>query len=887
MRSGNLLRRFVAPFDRRLGPRVCATASFLLALAVSQLAEQADARADDRLFQSSGTFALGSYPEGFYPHASRVADLDGDGFEDVVASNHWYPNNISVVFHDGETGYLSPDFLIIGSSSMGVEVADFTGDGRPDILAANTGANYEGSTVSLLQNLGGKAFATHLTFSAVSGPTEIVAADFDGDTDIDAAVAGYGSHGLGTQVAILENDGSGGFLAPTHLSVGVGPSDLRAGDLNGDGYPDLVIARDLFKLTVVLNNGDGSFAAPVHYSAQEAQWAGDFYANVEVGDVDQDMDLDVFYSSTRTQVDADYGRVALFRNQGNGTLTNRSYIVLPRYLGGAVDMVAADVTGDSRLDLLTVHTGNGGWVATPATGSGTFGSGVEYAGGNDPMKVAVSDVDADGDLDALVVNRYSLTLGVHLNLGEGTFLEPQGRDLEPLCGSMDAGDIDGDGDLDVASAFAYAGGGGLSVIQNAGNGTFQPRQNYAGPRGAMSPRLADLDGDQDLDLVWAFDPTSPPYDYAVRLNTGAGAFGAATIWPVGTCGTGDLITMDVDSDGDQDVLLTDYLGCTSYESPWVWIRRNNGDATFSNPYVIVYDTSPKEMAAADFDGDGREDLATIHANGLRIVRALGNGQFAPYEPFPMTDTPHGLIAADLSGDGAPDVATANIRGAWEGTVSVYMNDGSGDLGSPFTFRSAFSTSVSPIGQLVAEDADLDGDRDLMLMSYGGQDILVYENDGNGGFALQRRYVIGAAPSDFRCLDFTGDGRMDLGAVIGLPPSNLNRRFVVAAGIQRDPSDVQASGIDSGPQSLTASGANPFRDFTELTFSTSARTNVRLTVHDVSGREVAVLLDGILGTGEHAVSWDGRGSSGHRLPAGVYLARLSTSAGTSGTRLVLM
>ncbi len=373
----------------------------------------------------------------------------------------------------------------------------------------------------------------------------------------------------------------------------------------------------------------------------------------------------------------------------------------------------------------------------------------------------------------------------------------------------------------------------------------------------------------------------------MRLNTGAGTFGAATIWPVGTCGTGDLITMDVDSDGDQDVLLTDFLGCTSFDSPWVWIRRNNGDATFANPYVIVYDTSPKEMAAADFNGDGRQDLATIHANGLRIVRALGNGQFSPYEPHPIVDSPHGLIAADLSGDGAPDVATANIRGAWEGTISICMNDGSGALGAPVTIRSAFSTSVSPIGQLVAEDADLDGDRDLMLMSYGGQDILVYENDGNGGFALQRRYVIGAAPSDFRCLDFTGDGRVDLGAVIGLPPANLNRRFVVAGGIQRDPADVQTPGIRSGSQLLTASGANPFRDFTELTFSTSARANVRLTVHDVSGREVAVLLDGTLGMGEHAVSGDGRSRSGDRLPAGVYLARLSTPVGTASARLVLM
>jgi hypothetical protein len=858
---------------------IIACAGLLLGAAVSTISAA-------RLFDTSTTFVTGSYPEGFYPHASRVADINDDGKPDYVASNHWFSNNVSVMLHDDAAGYLAPSFLTIDLSSIGVEVADFTGDGLPDILASNTGSNYQGSTVSLLRNLGGGAFAPRQTFAAVAGPTEIVAADFDGDGDTDAAVAGYGPSGQGTRIAILRNNGLGGFLAPTLITVGIGPSDLEAGDLNGDGRPDLVVARDTFKLTVLLNTGNGTFATPVDYVTQDQQWAGDFFANTELSDVDRDGDLDVYCSSTRTQIDADYGAICVLRNQGDGTLGNRSYVVLPRYLGGAVDIAVADVTNDTWPDLLTAHAGNGGWVVTPSLGGGAFGPGLEYAGGNDPMKVAAADADADGDLDALVLNRYSLTLGVHLNRGNGTFLEPGGRDLEPLCGWMDAGDIDGDGDLDVVSSFAYAGGGGLSLIRNNADGTFAPRQNYTGPRGAMTPRFDDLDGDLDLDLVWAFDPTSPPYDFAVRLNDGSGNFGAPTSWQVGTCGTGDLITMDVDQDGDRDVLLTDWLGCGGIDSPWVWIRRNNGDATFGPPYRLVYVTDPKEMDAADFDGDGEDDLATLHADGIKLVHPIGDGLFGPPTEYPVPDPPYGLVAADFDGDGFPDIATANIRGAWEGTISIFMNDGTGILGVPSTIRSAFSTEVSPIGQILAEDADLDGDRDLLLMSYGGQDLLVYENDGQGGFALQGRYVVGAAPGDFRCLDFTGDGKPDFGAVIGLPPANLNKRFVVAVGIQTDPAAVVEAGTTS-PTALVSHGPNPFRDFTRVGFRLPARTPVRLAAYDVAGREVASLLDGALGAGEHLVTWDGAGRSGARLAAGVYLMRLITDGGTASLRLVVM
>jgi hypothetical protein len=293
------------------------------------------------------------------------------------------------------------------------------------------------------------------------------------------------------------------------------------------------------------------------------------------------------------------------------------------------------------------------------------------------------------------------------------------------------------------------------------------------------------------------------------------------------------------------------------------------------------------MAAADFDQDQREDLATVHADGVKIVMALGGGQFGPPAEYAVPDTPYVIAASDLDGDDYPDVATANLRGPWEGTISIFMNQGDGTLGTPVTIRSAFSTEVTAIGQIRAQDVDLDGDPDLTVMSYGGQDLLVYENDGNGGFTLQSRYVVGAAPGDYRCIDFTGDGKPDIGAVVGLPPANLNRRFVVASGIQMDPADIGTHGAEPASTfSMSVTGPNPFSDFTRLSFTTASRGSVRLAVHDAGGRRVTSLVDGVLGAGEHIVTWDGTDAAGEQLPAGVYMVRLATEDGTSGLRLVL-
>src|SRR6188474_1023758 len=214
----------------------------------------APAGAVPRLFDTWWGFDSGLYPEAFWAYEGRVGDLNGDGLPDVAVVNHWFPNKLSVMLSEGDGSYGPAVQVTIGASSLGVEMGDFDGDGDLDLVASNSGSNLQGTTISLLLNQGGGTFGGRRDFPAVQGPVGLAPADFNGDGRLDVAVAGYEEHGLSNKIAVLLNDGAGGFLAPTLHTVGSGPHRLAAGDLNLDGRVDLVVARLERKVSVLMNS---------------------------------------------------------------------------------------------------------------------------------------------------------------------------------------------------------------------------------------------------------------------------------------------------------------------------------------------------------------------------------------------------------------------------------------------------------------------------------------------------------------------------------------------------------------------------------------------------------------------------------------------------------
>jgi hypothetical protein len=143
----------------------------------------------------------------------------------------------------------------VGTKPSSVAVADFNGDGKQDLAVANEGSN--NVTVLLGDGTGRFKAEPVSSFKAGSGPFSMAVADFNGDGKPDLAIANRKSN----NVTVLLGDGKGGFTqAPgSPFPVGTEPSSVEVADFNGDGKPDLAVAdHKSNNVTVLLNNYIGS-----------------------------------------------------------------------------------------------------------------------------------------------------------------------------------------------------------------------------------------------------------------------------------------------------------------------------------------------------------------------------------------------------------------------------------------------------------------------------------------------------------------------------------------------------------------------------------------------------------------------------------------------------
>ncbi len=814
-------------------------------------------------------FDTGFYGDAHFPYAGAVADLDGDGDPDAVTSHWFFPRIVSVLINENGR-YAEAVYYTIQGSSFEVQVADVDGDGFGDIVAANTGSSMLGTSISVLLNQGDGTFAPRQDYAAVEGPVGIAPADFDGDGHVDLAVAGYGRIGLGSTVVLLLNDGSGGFGPPRVFPALPAPYKLVAGDLDGDDRPDVVAACEGTQVAVLMNTG-GAFAAPVALNAGFG--VNDVFPCVRLADSDNDGDLDIFYGSTRSQIDTDDYAVATFANAGDGTFAPVSFVPIVDFLAGPVDMAVTDVTGDGWVDLMTVHIDTGSWTFARGDGSGGFLPGTELPAGDSPVAIDTADVDGDAHADVVIVSRNSLEITVHPNPGDGAFRSPPSTPAGAFHEHMDAADVDGDGDLDVATSGYYSTSGVIGVLRNQGDGTLAPIEIYPAPRAALDVKLRDLDGDGMVDLLWATAPTSPPYDFHTRTNLGDGTFGPTVTWPVGTCGTGGIEAFDMDNDGDLDVFLTDYLGCAGGgDSNFIYICENAGDGTFMAPYVHPTFIAAEIVRGVDLDGDGNRDLVWTEADAIAVSMGNGDGTFGPFTRFVTDWGPKDVVGADLNGDGFADLLTCNMAGDPQQSMCVLIGHGDGTF-EPYSRYVASYSTIGGVRSLTVGDADADGDVDAMLLNFGSNDFSFYRNRGDGTFEPHVRYGVGFSPTDLAFGDFTGDGVGDVAAVIGYPPYDLDRGVSLVRG-----TGAATVGVSEPTASVTIglgpAVPNPFTRASRVDFTLESARPIRVTVHDVVGRRIATVLDGLAPAGGGTVTWDGQDEVGRPVTAGVYFFRLS-------------
>jgi hypothetical protein len=253
---------------------------------------------------------------------------------------------------------------------------------------------------------------------------------------------------------------------------------------------------------------------------------------------------------------------------------------------------------------------------------------------------------------------------------------------------------------------------------------------------------------------------------------------------VHTCGSGDVDAFDVDNDGDLDVFVTEYLGCSGSSGfHKVYICKNHGDGTFDPPYTLTTFLNTEIVAHGDLNGDGNEDLV-VTSDGVEVYLGNGDGTFQPRIMSATDWAAKHMVVADLSGDGVPDIATYNFGdnpGSGGETMSVLIGNGDGTFHAHADYFASYSPDLGNPEGIRAVDVDGDGDLDLFGGNYGSNDFSLYKNHGDGTFEPQVRFGTGMTTLDIAAADFTGDGIVDVAALVGLPPSGLGTAVAIVEG----------------------------------------------------------------------------------------------------------
>jgi hypothetical protein len=624
-----------------------------------------------------------------------LADVDGDGDLDLAAALQDAPGLVLLLNSDGR--FDSVRQLDTQLTLRGLISIDATGDGRPDLVAADNAG------VVVWRNAGNGSFALLRSPALIDGP--LLAGDLDGDRDLDLVTFSVFS----ATVGLLVNDGAGHFTAAGGLSGAESVRDVALGDIDGDGALDVwVVDGSRDALLVFRNRGAGGFDPPASYSATVGA------ARIVLTDVDRDGRLDAVVAL------ADHS--ALLRNAGDGTLLPAAYLIDARFFAGlAVDLDddgAAEVLQPGGNMLVVAHNHGDGSIDELATYLVGYGIGQPVAG----------DLDADGALDLVVNDGQRDRLVVIRGRGDGTLRLPRSRHATALnrlgftrVQDLLAADLDGDSrdELIVASGTTTSQegpiSGTLAVFPNRGDGAFAPPTLLNVPGVQLSLAGGDFDADGDLDL--AVGSRVLP---AVELFENRAGMLVHRVQLGNVSAVRDVIAADVDADGDADLIV----------NGGVSLLRNRGGWSFASAQRLTQ-SAVDFIAAGDLDGDQDIDLVggpLGQGGGAVLLLNDGHGDFAQrQEPFSTNqEGVSALAVGDMDGNGSLDLL---FQGDDFG-LFVLRNDGQ----AHFTVE----PNDSVRGHLAVGDLDGDGRPDLV---HGLYRPYLQFNRGDGRLGAVQPYPI--------------------------------------------------------------------------------------------------------------------------------------------------
>ena len=604
----------------------------------------------DGTFQSQQTFATGNGPQ-----SVTLGDVNGDGRLDLITANSGVSivsGNVSVLLGNGNGTFAAQTTFTTGNLPRIVTLGDVNGDGKLDIITANSGSD---STSVLLGN-GNGTFQPKVDFTTGSGPFSVTLGDVNADGRLDIVTANLG--GSGSASVLLGTGGSAitaTFLPQQTFAADNSPVFVTLGDVNGDGDLDIVTANlSADNVSVLLGNGNGTFGAQATFAT------GSFPDGVTLGDVNRDGKLDIVVSNLLTN------SVSVLLGNGNGTFKAQSTFAVGTL---STSVTLGDVNSDGKLDIITGNSGSSSVLL--GNGNGTFQTQATTATGptgGSTADVTLADVNSDGKLDLIYAQSNGAVpyyVGVLLGNGNGTFQTEAtfdvGTGTKPS--NIAVGDVNGDGRLDIITANVL--NKSVGVLLGNGNGTFQSVAILnAGNLDVQDVKLGDVNGDGRLDIITGNNSTN---NSSVLLGNGNGTFQAQLTFATGTNARG-VVVGDVNGDGRLDI-ITANQGSANVSVLLNSIAFTGQTVTISSGPTVTSSTSNLAATATTLIITGTGFNTTAGNNTVTLSSGTGTVTSATATQLTITlNTPPSVgnltavVTSNGTSSGSP-VQVANIVGA--------------------------------------------------------------------------------------------------------------------------------------------------------------------------------------------------------------------------------
>lgn len=361
---------------------------------------------------STSTTATSRFAAGAAPGVVEIADFNGDGKPDLVVANE-RSNDVTVLSGDGRGGFsqVKGSPFPAGHNPNDIAVGDFNRDGKLDLALANHEERY--LTLLLGDGRGGFTPASNSPFPVEVKPHThgVAAGDLNGDGNLDLVTDSWGTD----QIEVLFGDGKGAFKVPgSFFAVGRHPYQrVRAADVNGDGRADVITTNlEGDDVTVLLSDGRGGLKP----STGSPFRCGDSPFNLTVGDVNGDGKPDLAIVNSPSSTSDRRGKDGLTVLLGDGAGGFQMMTGSP-FATGRIPNIAAvgDINGDGIADVAVSSPDGDNVTVFLMGGKGAVASSYTVTVGGRPKGLAIRDLNGDGKADMVITNNGDNAVTVMLS----------------------------------------------------------------------------------------------------------------------------------------------------------------------------------------------------------------------------------------------------------------------------------------------------------------------------------------------------------------------------------------------------------------------------------------------------------------------------------------